>query len=614
MLEFVRKYSSGTFAWVILMVVAASFIFSGVSSVFLKDTNSIAWVNGEKISKQEFEHEYSTVMQQMHNSQIDNPEFLRKRLLDTMVERIVMLQAAKSLGLIVTEQDVVAAINSYPYFKDENAVFSKELYKQALSRIGLTDKSFREKIRADLLVNEMISFFNNSGIGTQFDVDTAINLISQTRDINYILFKAQDFQNQVELTDEDISAYYVANKGKFVTPAKVSINYIILSLDELMEKVEVNDSILEEYYQENLDNYNSEAEIKVAHILLTGNQAEMKEKVAMVQEKLAAGEDFAKVAMEYSEDPGSNKQGGELGGWFSKGRMVPQFEKVVFAMQNGEVSQPFLTTFGTHIAKLLDSKAKRQQSFDEAKDKVELDFRREKAVELYAETADELEALTMEHPDTLEVAASKLGLTIMDTELFNNDFHEGILGNRKVLEESFSENVVNDKNNSEVIDLNEENKLVLRLKEYVGEHQQTLAESSAKITEILLHERSSKLAEEKAEALKTKVEQEGTGAVTAWKSSEEITRMGNDGLEAELVNRIFALPKNFEKPNYLVYRLATGDFMLLYLTKVSSKNVLAEEEKEAFDVGFIAKKLGKTNLGLFMQQKLKEADIVYADS
>lgn len=133
-----------------------------------------------------------------------------------------------------------------------------------------------------------------------------------------------------------------------------------LSLQKLMEpRIEVTDEEMKAFFEENKDSMAEPAQVEASHILVE-DEATAKE----VAEKLKDGGDFVALAKEYSTDEGNAENGGELG-FFTADKMVPEFSEVAFAMKSDEVSDPVQTEHGYHIIKVTDKKEAKDAVYDD---------------------------------------------------------------------------------------------------------------------------------------------------------------------------------------------------------------------------------------------------------
>lgn len=160
-------------------------------------------------------------------------------------------------------------------------------------------------------------------------------------------------------------------------------NYL-LTLKVMEDYIDVTDEDVKAYYEENKESFNTEEQVQASHILVE-DEATANE----VIKKLNAGEDFGELAHEYSTDTASAEAGGELG-YFSKGQMVEEFENAAFAMKVGEVSKtPVKTEHGYHIIKVTDKKAAVKSNFESAKEEARKKLVEERVNEQYQAWVEE---------------------------------------------------------------------------------------------------------------------------------------------------------------------------------------------------------------------------------
>lgn len=126
----------------------------------------------------------------------------------------------------------------------------------------------------------------------------------------------------------------------------------------------IDEASAKTFYEGQVKALPPEEEVQARHILV-----DSEDKAKELAEKIAKGEDFAKLAKENTNDGASREDGGMLG-YFGKGQMVPQFEQAAFALQKGEVSKPVQSQFGWHLIKLEDRRQRPPPSFDEVKDRI----------------------------------------------------------------------------------------------------------------------------------------------------------------------------------------------------------------------------------------------------
>ncbi|MDO5715102.1 MAG: peptidylprolyl isomerase [Tissierellia bacterium] len=155
------------------------------------------------------------------------------------------------------------------------------------------------------------------------------------------------------------------------------------ALGKLLQGIEVSDEEVEAFYEDHKEDFKEQKKVSAAHILV-----ESEDVAKEISEKLKSGERFEELAKMHSTCPSSQK-GGNLG-TFAPGQMVPEFDQVVFEMEKGEISQPVKTQFGYHIIKVDDIQKERNLSFDEVKENIADQIRRQKEQVIYQDKIDEL--------------------------------------------------------------------------------------------------------------------------------------------------------------------------------------------------------------------------------
>ncbi|HHC73399.1 MAG TPA: peptidylprolyl isomerase, partial [Thiotrichales bacterium] len=289
--------------------------------------------------------------------------------------------------------------------------------------------------------------------------------------------------------------------------------------------------------------------------------------------RVEGGEDFAAVARELSQDPGSAENGGDLG-FFERGVMDKAFEEAVFGMQPGEVSGLVRTPFGFHIIKLTGIRAPQGKSFDEAREAIRAAYLKNEAERLFYEYAERLSDLAYEDPDSLQPAAEALGLKTRESDWITRDGGKGVLASPKVAAAAFSDDVLAGGHNSEAIELDPEHILVLRVIEHEESSVKPFDAVKDRIREILKTEKAAKLAREKGEAIIGQLRQGGdrqalaAGVGGEWVSKGAVDRVDRT-LPPAILSRLFRLPKpEAEKPVYGGAALQNGDFAVIAMGAV----------------------------------------------
>ncbi|MDZ7698779.1 MAG: peptidyl-prolyl cis-trans isomerase [Deltaproteobacteria bacterium] len=352
----------------------------------------VAYVNGELISGPEYQKAYrdlSLAMQarykDMWNENMARMFNLKKRALDNLIDQRLMTQAARRLGLDVTEEEVQKAIMNYPAFQVAGR-FDMRRYELLLSQNRMKPEDFEQAMTQDLLDQKLKQFLFAFLNIPEKEVLEAYTFENETVNIAFIPFKAEMFKKAVNLSPSDVAAYYEKHKGDYRVPKKIKAVYIELGPDLFDEAVEITDKEIVSFYEYNIEQYKHPKEVKARHILFKVDEdaadevAQKARKAAeAVLKKARQGADFAKLAKQYSEGP-SSSNGGDLG-YFQTGQMDPAFERAAFSLKPGEISDPIRTPFGVHIIKVEDIREARTDPLEAVREKIKETLTRHAATE-----------------------------------------------------------------------------------------------------------------------------------------------------------------------------------------------------------------------------------------
>lgn len=429
----------------------------------------------------------------------------------------------------------------------------------------------------------------------------------QTRD--FALFTVPAQHETIDVSDEQIQKYYDDNADRFLTPEQVIVEYVELKKESFFDQVEASDEELQELYQKQIANLAEQR--RAAHILIeTGGElsdAEAKAKIDEIAERVKGGEDFAVVAKEVSQDPGSANEGGDLG-FAGPGVYDPAFEDALYALNYGEVSAPVQSEFGWHIIKLLGVQSPEVPSFESMKPELVRELKAQQVEQRFVETSKQLEDAAFEASD-LTQPAQDLGLMVQTTEAFGRDGGEGITANRQVIQAAFSEEVLVDGANSSVIELDPDTSIALRVKEHLKPAPIPLADVRDDIVQQLQRSLAAETARTQGEQLLADLRQ-GQQPDGQWQSVEAATR-SQEGVAPALLQAVFRMPRpeQQDKPNYSGVALSNGDYVVVRLNGVNEPEAaLSDEEKLNFR-RFLASRVGQQDFAAFRQKLHAEAKI-----
>jgi len=598
MLELIRSRAKGWFAWIIVGLIIIPFALWGVHQyIGGGGDTSVAKVDGVEISQGQLQSAYLQQrqrLQQMFGGKLPpmfSDKMIKSQVLQQLVEKQMLVQAASDNGLRIGDQTLAATIRGIGAFQDDGK-FSNERYRQLLGAQGMTPGMFEQRVRRDMLASQLTDSVNKTAFVTDTDVDNYLRLQQQHRTLGYLTVPVSKFKDEVKVSDKEVSDYYEKHAQDYMQPERVKVDYLELKLADLAAGIDVDEATMHERYEAHKINYRTPEQRKASHILIKVAKDAKPEAVDAAREKVEAllarirkGEDFAKLAKEESEDPGSAKQGGDLG-FFGKGVMDPAFEKATFALKKGEVSEPVRSSFGFHLIKLVDIKGGETKSFDEVKASIKKEIQNEQAEQKYYDMADQLANLTYEHPESLQVAAEQLKLPIKTSDYFSRDGGAGIASNPKVTAAAFSEEVLARGNNSESLELDRNHMVVLRINDHQLAMLRPLEEVRAGIESVLMGEKTKEKAKELTTAVLERVRAGEQPAELAkalgieWSEKKTIGRDSAD-VPRPISHAVFAMAKPADnKPVSQELGLPSGDQAVVILYSVEDGNPDKVDDKE----------------------------------
>ncbi len=600
MLLKIQDVVSGWIAGVIVGLIIIVFAFFGIHYYMEPGgSQNVARVGDRPITIAEYQRAYQNYRQQVQEAlgqSVDslNNEMLRQEALNQLIETQVLKQLTRDAGMRVSDADVVAGIRDIDAFHDDNGGFSQARYQQALSRIGMSAAGFEQQMREEVLLQQLRNSIIDTAFVTDADVTRLAKIEAQTRDIRYVTIAAQPLYDSIEVSDDEVQAYYDENIDDYREPAKVRIAYIDLTLNSLMDDVDVSEDDLRAYYEGNAESYSVEEARKLTQMYIkldkdADEQAveSARESMEFIQEKLDAGMTMEEVAEEFEDRLGADFEQISLG-FTPRGVMAPELDELVFDMDKGEISDIIRSDVGMHIVRVDDTKGGESSDFESVRDEVEEDYRRQQAEQLFFERADRLATLAYENPRTLEPAAEALNADIQTSDWFTEGGGEGIAAEPEVAMASFSEDVLERGLNSEPLELGNSRMLVLRVAEHEPAEPLPLEAVRDEIIDDIKYERARQKATEKGEAILQALrngespEAVASGHDIDWQQAEAVTRDDVD-VSRSVLRTAFGIPVPEDGvTGYDGSSLGSGDYIVVGVSdvQVPSADTLSAERRE----------------------------------
>ena len=512
MLQMIRDQVKGWLAVVIFTIMIIPFAFWGINYYFEQGGGIIAIeVNGEEITLADFQRAYQDMRAQWQSIsgapvREEAEPLIKQRVTEDLIQVELLQQAGKKAGLHVGDEEAWRLIRQIPELNDGNG-FNMAMFEVAASQSGLTPAGFLARIKRDMAVDQLRSAVLATEFVTQPEVSGYSGILYQTRDLSYAMLSSDELKETIEPTDEEIQAYY-DQEGRFMEPERVRIGYLVLSLARIAEEVYLEDGELETWFDENRQNYEVEETRKVKQILVNlpdepaeDTVEEMRAKAGELYELVRQGEDWEDVVVNYSGQYEDMIEFSEFG-FLTQGAMEAEVDEVVFSMEEGEISEPVQSQVGFHIMFVDEIQGGTVVTLEAIREEVEQDLRREKAEQQLYDLTDRLAALTYENPDTLEVAAEELGLDVQTSDyLSREDPGAGIVSEPGVISAAFSDEVLLEENNSELLELEDDRYMVLRLLDHLPSFKTPLVSIRDNIITRLKFEQARDRTSEKGETI-----------------------------------------------------------------------------------------------------------------
>jgi peptidyl-prolyl cis-trans isomerase D len=484
MLQTIHDKLKGWLAGVVLGIIGLVFVFWGINWTMTAPSYA-AKVNGTEVSvndvRQSYQQQLAQAERQANGSLNDAQRSdIKKRVLDEYVNSEALVTHADALGYRVSDADLLKAMGQVPAFQ----VDGKVDYAHAVALLraqGRSPLEIESYFKRDAKLQQLDTALNLSSFATPTEVKQIRALTKQQRELAWFTYSAQMFASRATPDDAALKTYYEAHKFEYMTPETVDLRYVEISLSQLASKVSVDDAQLKTYYEEQKvktpERFTQSEQRRVSHILLPvanpSDDTAVKTKAEGILKRAQAGEDFAKLAKEFSQDPGSAAQGGDLG-WSERKVWVTPFADAAYSMKVDEIRGPVKTQFGYHILKLVGIQPASVKTFEQSKADLETEYRRNEAEKLFNNAQDELADAALQNATDIDVVARKAGLTVEEVPVFSRIDGGGALGKvPAVIEAAFSQDVL-DGRLSPIVEVEKGRGVVLRATDHKLPQQKPL--------------------------------------------------------------------------------------------------------------------------------------------
>jgi peptidyl-prolyl cis-trans isomerase D len=575
----------------LLAVIFAAWGAYGVVNVSFGPQDFGLKVNGERISTetlnrawQEREGQYQ---QELKGVALPPAQVhaMQQQLLEEYVRETVLRQRAQASGYRASDAQVIAAYESEPAFQVEGK-FNQLAAKTMLMQIGMTPEGYEAERRQGLQISQLTEGIQLSDFMTSAELGRIYALENEQREVRYALLPADRYAAAVKIDDARIKAWYDAHQGDYMSPESVDLQYAQLSLDAIASQVAVKDEDLQAYYDKNKSHYSENEKRHAHHILIAVEESKDPKadprvadaaalaKAQQVLAELKSGKSFADLARKYSADPASAAQGGDLG-WAEKSAYVGPFADALFSLQPGQISDPVKTQYGYHIIKLDEIRPAHVQTLADARSKIEADYRRAQASELFGDREEQLQQ-KLEKGDTTDLAtlATQFGLQLGEIKQFTRSGAPPLGGKPELVQAVFSDDTLSGGRIGGPVALADDRLVVFKVLGHQAPTPQPIASVHDEVVAAIRKDASTSAAQTAAQDAVKQLDGgasfdtvvKGLGVTSA--PAAYIAR-SDPQLPVQVRDAAFAAPPPAAgKPEYQALPLDTGGAALLMLTAV----------------------------------------------
>ena len=514
----------------------------------------VAKVNGEGISVGELQQQINQQKRRLLLSLGDDadPSMLDDQLLagpalEYMIQQKLLMQATADYGLTVSDQQLGAFIADMPTFQVDG-VFDQQLYRRVVSDQGYSPAGFQTALKDDLLKTQLHAGLASSEFATPAEVDQMASINEEQRDIRYLLLPLERFRGEVDLDAAEVQQWYESHQDQYLTQESVDLEYIELRAADFYQPIE--EERLRDLYEQERDSFQQQEERRVSHILFEQaadeSDEELQQRMAAVALRLTdSGSSFADLATELSADLGSSSYGGDLG--FTSGDTFPaEIEETIARLQADQISAPVQSDAGWHLLKVTEVRSGESMEFDSVRGGLEARLQQEQAALELLKKVEALRDLVF-NADDLAGPAAQLELMVNSTAAVTRSQAEGLFANPRLIAAAYSKEVLTDGYNSEVLELDAEHFVVLRVARHVTPVVKPLADVRGDIERSMADEIARTQIREQAAAMLQRLSAGASIEELALESDyqwqvELGAKRGNRALSTVVIERAFHLP------------------------------------------------------------------------
>ncbi|HFD0314193.1 peptidylprolyl isomerase [Serratia marcescens] len=591
MMDNLRAAANHVVLKIILALIILSFVLTGVGNYLIGGSGDYAAkVNGQTIERaqleQAFQSERSRMQQQLgdqFSALAGNEGYMqqmRRQVLSQLIDNMLLDQYAKKLGLAVSDDQIKDAIRKAPYFQT-NGQFDNAKYLDLIGRMGYTADNFAQSMRQQLVNQQVIQAFGESGFVLPSESQAMAALVLQERDVRLATIDLKALQAKQSAGDDELKAYYDQNKNSFIAPEQVKVSYIPLDAASMQEKVKVSEEDISAYYDQHKSSY-GQPERKNYSVIQLKTEAEANAAL----DELKKGADFATLAKEKSTDIISRRTGGELG-WLEPETTADELKQANLT-EKGQLSGVVKSSVGFLIVRLNDIEPEKLKPLSEVHDAIAKQVQQEKAVDAYYALQQKVSEAATSDNESLASAEEAAGVKAAQSDWFTRDNIPAALNFKPVVQAIFDGSLIGENgapgSNSDVITVDGDRAFVVRVSGHKPEGIEPFDQVKDRVAELVKRNKALQAAKLQGEKLLVELKQgKGDEAMkAAGLSFGAVQKMARAPEDSQLVESVFALPHPQDgKPVYGMSQDRQDNVVLIALDAVKP-GTLPEDEMKTF--------------------------------
>lgn len=477
--------------------------------------HQVTWADFQR-RYQYMENQYRSLYGDRFNADVAKQLQLPRQAIEQLLNDRVLLEEARDMGLTVTDGEVRKVILGIPGMTDKDGKFiGEEQYQRFVQANNYSGPGALEAaVRQDLLRQKLVDVLVQTAHVAPAEVEKAYRDESVRASVSYIQLPRTELASDVQVSQDDLQSFYEQHHSEYQLPEQRVADYLLVDKALLRAQLEISDDDLRAYYDAHQDEFTREEQVRARHILLrtgggrTVDQAT--QEIEKIKARIEGGEDFAAIAREVSEDPGTKDKGGDLG-YFGRGRMTPEFEKAAFAGKTGEIVGPVTTSYGVHLIQIEDHREGGAIPFEDAKAAVRSRVAAERVDKEATELANTLRTKLAEGDAEGDIAERMKALAddnpavrfVTSQPFGQNGLVSGLGRAPQFTEAAFK---LDAGQLAEGVIDTPRGPAILELQKVIEPHVQPLSEVQPRVRQALIQQRSQEMAEQKLQEAKQQIE------------------------------------------------------------------------------------------------------------